>query len=54
MTERKIFGVCAWLTDKFGLDPGGLRILFIAATLFGFGSPIIIYFVLYLIKPSQY
>jgi len=54
MIERKVLGVCAWLSDKFGLDVGGLRILFVAATVFGFGSPIIIYFILYLIKPSQY
>tara|TARA_Y100000746_G_scaffold185086_1_gene163583 strand:+ start:658 stop:822 length:165 start_codon:yes stop_codon:yes gene_type:complete len=54
MNESKILGVCAWLADKFGLDVGGLRILFVAATIFGFGSPIIIYFILYLIKPHQY
>ena len=54
MTERKILGVCAWLADKFGLDVGGLRILFVAATILGLGSPILIYFILYLVKPSQY
>ncbi len=54
MIERKVLGVCAWLADKFDLDVGGLRILFVAATIFGFGSPIIIYFILYLIKPSKY
>ena len=54
MTERSILGVCAWLSDKFGLDVNGVRILFAAAAIFGFGSPIIIYFILYLIKPSEY
>ena len=54
MIERKVLGVCAWLADKFDLDVGGLRILFVAAAIFGFGSPIIIYFILYLIKPSKY
>ena len=54
MIERKILGVCAWLADKFGLDVGGLRILFAAAIIFGFGSPIIIYLILYLVKPSEY
>ena len=54
MSERKILGVCAWLADKFGLDVGGLRILFVAASIFGFGSPIIIYLILYLLKPSNY
>ena len=46
MTERKILGVCAWLADKFGLDVGGLRILFVAAAVLGLGSPIFIYFIL--------
>lgn len=54
MTKRKFLGVCAWLADKFGLDVGGVRILFVAATIFGFGSPILIYFILYLVKPSSY
>ena len=42
MTKRKILGVCAWLADKFGLDVGGLRILFVAAAILGFGSPVTI------------
>ena len=54
MTERKILGVCAWLADKFGLDVGGMRILFIAAIILGLGSPLLIYFTLYLLKPSSY
>ena len=54
MTERKILGVCAWLADKFGIDVGGLRILFVAAIVLGLGSPILIYFILYLVKPSEY
>ena len=54
MVDRKILGVCAWLADKFGLDLWGLRILFVAASIFGFGYPIFIYLILYLLKPSQY
>ena len=54
MNKRKILGVCAWLADKFGLDVGGLRILFVAAAVLGLGSPILIYFVLYILKPSGY
>jgi phage shock protein C len=54
MTERKILGVCAWLADKFGIDVGGLRILFVAAAVMGLGSPILIYLLLYLLKPSSY
>jgi len=54
MTNRKVLGVCAWLADKFGLDVGGLRILFVAAAILGLGSPIFIYLILYLLKPSSY
>jgi len=54
MTEKKILGFCAWLSDKFGLDVGGMRILFIAAIILGLGSPLLIYFTLYLLKPSSY
>lgn len=54
MTKRKILGVCARLADKFGLDVGGLRILFVAAAVLGLGSPILIYFIMYLLKPSSY
>ena len=54
MSEKKILGVCSWISDKFELDVGGLRIIFIAATILGLGSPILIYFLLYLLKPGQY
>ena len=54
MSERKILGVCAWVADKFGLDITGVRILFVVATVLGFGSPVLVYFILYLIKPSGY
>ena len=54
MTKRKVLGVCAWLADKFGIDVGGLRILFVAAAVMGLGSPILIYLILYLLKPSSY
>jgi len=54
LSKRKILGVCAWLADKFGLDVGGVRILFVAAAILGLGSPVFIYFILYLVKPIQY
>ena len=54
MTKRKFLGVCAWLSDKFGLDVGGMRILFVVAGILGLGSPLLIYFVMYLLKPSEY
>lgn len=52
MTEGKILGVCAWLSDKFELSVTGVRLLFVAAAILGFGSPIILYLILYLLKPK--
>lgn len=54
MTEGKLLGVCAWLSDKFELDVTGVRLLFVAAAILGFGSPIILYLILYLLKPKGY
>ena len=54
MTEGKLLSVCAWLSDKFELEVTGVRLLFVAAAILGFGSPIIIYLVLYLLKPKGY
>lgn len=53
MIEKKILGVCSWLSEKFELDVSGIRMLFIVAAILGFGSPIIIYLVLYLLKPKN-
>jgi len=50
MTEIKILGVYARLADKFGLDVGGVRILFIAAAIFDFHSSVIFP----LVKPRVY
>lgn len=50
-TEGKILGVCAWLADKFDIDVTILRLIFVVATIFGVGSPILIYLILYLVMP---
>ena len=54
MTKGKVLGVSAWLSDKFELDVTGIRLLFVAAAILGFGSPIIIYLVLFSLKPKGY
>lgn len=51
-TEGKLLGVCAWLADKFEIDVTLVRILFVAAFILGLGSPVLIYLILYLIKPK--
>jgi phage shock protein C len=47
--NKKILGVCAGLADWSNIDVTLLRILFVAATLVGIGSPIIIYIVMAMI-----
>ena len=51
--DKKLLGVCAWLASKFDLDVSGIRLIFIVATLFGLGSPILIYLILYLVMPRD-
>jgi len=45
-----ILGVCSWLAAHFNIDVTLGRILFVIATIAGFGSPIIVYLILYIIK----
>ena len=54
MIEKKILDVCAWLSLKFDLDVTGIRLLFVIAAILGLGSPILIYFIIYLVKPKSY
>jgi phage shock protein C len=54
MTERKILGVCAWLADKFEIDVTIIRIIFVIAAIMGVGSPVLIYLILALVRPTGY
>jgi phage shock protein PspC (stress-responsive transcriptional regulator) len=49
--DKKILGVCAWLSQKFEIDVTMLRIIFVAAAVLGLGSPVLIYLILALVKP---
>jgi len=53
MSEKKILRVCSWVSEKFDLDVSGIRMLFIIAAILGLGSPILIYFILYMVKPKN-
>ncbi|GAB4377725.1 MAG: hypothetical protein Kow0075_06730 [Salibacteraceae bacterium] len=44
--ERKAFGVCEWLGEKWGIESSRIRLYFIYVSFFTFGSPIVIYFIL--------
>lgn len=52
--DDKVFtGVCGGLGRYFNIDSTLVRIGFALATLFGVGSPIIIYIVLALVMPND-
>ena len=53
MSEKKILGVYSWVSEKFDLDVSVIRILFIVAAILGFGSTILIYLILYPVKPKS-
>ena len=46
LVEGQLFGVCSKIGDKLSLSASSIRLYFIYATFFTFGSPIIIYLVL--------
>jgi phage shock protein PspC (stress-responsive transcriptional regulator) len=48
-TNAKVFGVCAGIADYFGIDPMLVRIGFVAGTLLGFGTFLLIYLAIALI-----
>jgi phage shock protein PspC (stress-responsive transcriptional regulator) len=48
-TNAKVFGVCAGIADYFGIDAMLVRIGFVAGTLLGFGSFLLIYLAVALI-----
>ena len=42
-TDGKVFGVCAGLANYMNVDPMIVRAVFVAGTIFGFGSFVLIY-----------
>ncbi len=46
-------GVCGGLGDYFNLDPVIIRVLFVLAFFFGFGSPLLIYIILAFVMPKR-
>jgi len=51
--NRMIAGVCAGLGEYLNIDPTLVRVLFAVGTVLGFGSAIVIYFVLMLVIPEE-
>ncbi len=52
-TNRMLAGVCSGLANFFGIDPTVVRLIFVAGTLLGFGSFILIYLVLFIVVPEE-
>ena len=48
-SNGKVFGVCSGLANYFESDATIIRLLFVLATIFGLGSPILIYVILAII-----
>lgn len=52
-TDKMLFGVCGGLADYMNMDSTVVRVIFVLITLFGVGSPILIYLILAIIMPSD-
>lgn len=52
-TEKMVGGVCGGLGQYFDIDPTLIRILFAILILAGFGSPLLLYFLLWIIMPPD-
>ena len=51
--ERMIAGVCGGAAKLLGIDVVLLRVLLVAATLFGFGAGALVYLVCWLVVPEE-
>ena len=50
--ERVIAGVCGGIAKHFNVDPVWIRVIFLVL-LFGFGSALLIYLIMWLIVPEE-
>lgn len=51
--KKKIFGgVCAGIAEYFGWDVIPLRIVWVVLAIIGVGSPVLFYFILWLLMPD--
>ncbi len=47
-----IAGVCGGIAEYLGWDPTIVRIIFVVLTIMGWGSPVLLYFILALVMPD--
>jgi phage shock protein C len=50
--DRMIAGVCGGAAELLGVDAAILRVLMVAATLFGFGAPALVYLACWVVVPE--
>jgi phage shock protein C len=51
--DRMVAGVCGGVAKLFGVDAALLRILLVAATLFGFGAGALLYLTCWILMPEE-
>jgi len=51
--KRMVAGVCGGLADFFGVDPTIVRLLFVFGVIFGYGSLLLVYLVLFIVVPEE-
>ncbi len=52
-SEKMFFGVCGGVAKYFGVDATLIRMLWAIFTIFGIGTPIIIYIIMLFIMPKE-
>jgi phage shock protein PspC (stress-responsive transcriptional regulator) len=52
-TDKMVAGVCGGVAKLLGVDAALVRILLVAATLFGFGAGAILYLACWILMPEE-
>jgi phage shock protein C len=52
-TDKKMFGVCGGIANYFGVSATFVRLMFVIATLLGYGFPIILYLAMAIVVPKE-
>ena len=53
VTDKMLAGVCGGLAEYFSIDPVIVRLIFVLAVIFGAGSGILAYIILWVIVPQK-
>ncbi|MGH3434097.1 MAG: PspC domain-containing protein [Thermocrispum sp.] len=52
-TDKMLAGVCGGWAELLGIDAALLRILLVAATIFGIGTPVLLYVICWIAMPQE-